>query len=90
MLHAFMETLLWYMLSEKYQCIHKIYGRTKSRLADAERVFPWMLWQQFVLVTKQRCITSSELFQFLTAYVSKDLERLTQKNMVYANLMSQN
>lgn len=37
-----------------------------------------MLWQQFILVTRQHCVTSSELFQFLTAYISKDLERLKE------------
>lgn len=54
----------------------------QSKLANAERISPWMLWQQFILVTRQHCITSSELFQFLTACVSKDLERLIWKNSV--------
>lgn len=77
-----MEVVIWYMLSEKYWCIDKMKGQTKSKLANAERISPWMLWQQFILVTRQHCITSSELFQFLTAYVSKDLERLIWKNSV--------
>lgn len=46
-----------------------------------------MLWQQFVLVTPQHCITGSELFQFLAAYVSKDLESLAAwRNRVCVNL----
>lgn len=54
-----MEVVIWIMLCEKYKYIDKIYGHIKGKLAHKERISPWMLWQTFVLVAKQHCVTSS-------------------------------